>query len=115
MATTQNVVGSDPGGLVGINLTTARYLARVLGRTADELGAAARAAQLTALTVDVPAVAAARLAIVARWADEESTDIRRLVERLAHLDGGPVRWRGGTDVGFAHPFRAVGWGASILA
>jgi hypothetical protein len=115
MATTQNVLGSDRAGLVGINLTTARLLARALARTGDELAEAAGRARWAAHEAGLSALAAGRLTIVARWADDEARALLVLIERLERIDGGPVRWRGGTDPDFAHPFRSVGWGESILA
>jgi len=117
MATTKNVLGLQKPELVGINLTTAGHLADALDRVGDGLADQARTALLTAASVDVLSVPAARLAAVATWAGTEAATLHALVERLSRLDGGPgpVRWHGGTDPAFAHPFRSVARGRAIVA
>src|SRR5690349_13697645 len=101
--------------LVGINLVTAGHLADALDRAGRELADRAGEAHLAARLGGVPAVPAARLEIVGRWAEDEADHLRALVQRLGEADGGPVRWRGGTDDDFAHPVQGHRTGRSIVA
>jgi hypothetical protein len=101
--------------LVGVNLVTAGHLAEALDRAGRELSDRSKEAYLAAAVAEVPAVPAARLELVGRWAQAEACHLRALVDRLRRVDGGPVRWQGGTDHDFAHPFRGVGRGRSIVA
>jgi hypothetical protein len=101
--------------LVGINLVTAGHLADALDRAGRELAERAEDGYAAARLGEVPAVAAARVEVVGRWARDEAAHLRDLVEQLRKIDGGPVRWQGGTDDDFAHPFRGYGLGREVVA
>ena len=112
---TWNNMKSNMSSLVGINLVTAGHLAEALERAGRDLVDRSKDAYAAAVLAEVSAGAAARVQVVGEWAVDEAARLRTLMERLAQVDGGPVRWRGGTDDDFAHPFRSYGVGRSIVA
>jgi len=118
MATTQNVVGPLPKagpGLVGINLTTAGHLADALARLAVEVEAQAREARSAGLEGGRAPIAAARLTLVARWAEQEAVGLRAIIDRLRRADTtGVARWTGGRGPAFADPVVAYARGQQIL-
>ena len=118
MATPQTAPGPVPKagpGLVGINLTTAGHLADALDRVAVEVEGQAREARSAALEGGAVPIAAARLALVARWAAREAAAIRRIIERLRAVDvTGVARWSGGRSPAFADPVAGYAWGVELV-
>ena len=102
-------------GLVGINLTTAGHLADALDRVAVEVDGQAREARSAGLEGGQVPIAAARLALVARWAAHEAAGIRRIIERLRAVDvTGVARWSGGRSPAFADPVAGYAWGIELV-
>jgi hypothetical protein len=108
-------MGNSHRSLVGINLVTAGHLADALVRAAQELEDRAVEGYAAARSVGVAAVPAARLSVVGDWAREEARHLHDLLGQLRRLDGGPVRWAGGTDPDFADPVEGVRLGQAIVA
>jgi hypothetical protein len=118
MATPQKASGTAPKagpGLVGINLTTAGHLADALARSAVEVEGQAREARSAGLEGGQVPIAAARLALVARWAAQEAAALRRIIERLRAVDvTGVARWSGGRGPAFADPVAGYAWGLQLV-